>query len=574
MIRNFFSPPVFQNDEDNFRAKFINSFAIAGIFVLSLAMIPYFIEPGSDLTIFIVPALILILVLSLTLLRRGRINSSAWIIVTLGWLGIGFQALTADGVKDAIVLAFIAIGLLASIVISHRAGSLVILASIAVIALLAWREANGFFQPRAQDPTIYGRDLSFIFIITAILIYVSTNSLRDAIARANKSEADLRASNVSLRELNQTLEERVGTRTTELEQANRRNERRARQFEAIAQVARAAAANQTLEDLLALLVHVIGEKFEYYHAGIFLLDDKREYAELRAANSEGGRRLLSRNHRLQIGRTGIVGLVAATGEPRIALDVGTDAVFFNNPDLPETHSEMALPLKAAGLVIGVLDIQSTEQNAFSEDDIEVLSTLSDQVATAIQNALYYESTQQLLEEAQRVTGAYLQDSWESLKTRERLLGFVADGNTLKPAERSVDSAILSKVSKSDQPVVEDGEKPSLAVPLRLAGNLVGVLNIRLNEEHDWENDEIDIAKAVADRLSLALEAATLLETTQKRAEIERLTANITGKIGSTTQFDSILRTAAEELSQAFGGSEVVVQIQPASTSRETKQVTS
>lgn len=570
MIRKFFSPPAFESDEDNFRAKFINGFAWTVVGLLALAIIPYVMNPGSDLSVVILSGLIVVLLSSIALLRRGSVNASAWVIVTLGWLGIGFQAFTADGVKDAIVLAYIAIGLLASIVISHRAGSLVILASIAVIALLAWREANGFFQPRVQDPVIYGRDLSFAFLSIAILIYFSTTSLKDAISRATKSEESLRASNDSLRDLNQTLEQRVAARTAELEQANQRNARRARQFEAIAQVIKAAAANQSLEDIISLLVHVISEKFEYYHAGIYLLDGNREYAELRAANSEGGKRMLSRNHKLRIGQTGMVGYVAATGEPRIALDVGADAAFFNNPDLPDTHAEMALPLKSSGSVIGALDIQSTDRNAFTEEDIEILSTLADQVATAIQNAQYYESTQVLVEEAQRVTGSYLREAWRTLKSQDQVLGYVADGNTLKSSDQPIDSSLLSKVADESHLVVENGGKPSLAVPISIAGKVVGLMKVNLSEDHEWETDEIDIAKAVTERLSLALEAATLLETTQKRAEIERLTADITGKIGSTTQFDSILRTAAEELSQALGGSEVLVQIQAQPTEKNSE----
>ncbi|MCC6298544.1 MAG: GAF domain-containing protein [Anaerolineales bacterium] len=565
MIRKFLSPPVFENDEDNFRAKFINGFAWAGVALLTLGLIPYLISPGRSFIVFVLPILIVIFLVALYLLRRGNVLASSWLIVGLSWLGIAFQSFTSNGVRSSFVIAFIAIGLLASIVINSRTGGLILLASIGVIALLAFGEANGSIMPVTQPPFVYGRNLGLIFFAVFFLIYLSATSLRDAISRANKSEEGLQASNTSLRELNQTLEERVGIRTAELEQANRRNARRARQFEAIAQVTKAAAANQSLQDLLELLVRVIGEKFDYYHAGIFLLDDNREYAELRAANSDGGRRLLNRNHRLGVGQTGIVGIVAAAGEPRIAFDVGADAAFFNNPDLPDTHSEMALPLKAAGLIIGALDIQSTEHNAFSQDDIEVLSTLADQVATAIQSARYYETTQKLVEEAQRVSGSYLQDSWQSLKSQERLLGFVAVDSAVKPAERPIDTATYSKVAKSGQPTVENGETPRLVMPLMLAGNSVGILNINLNEDHVWESDEIDIAKAVAERLSLALEAATLLETTQKRAEIERLTSEITGKIGSTTQFDSILRTAAEELSQALGGSDVLVQIQPGTT---------
>jgi len=561
MIRKIFSPPLFDNDDDNFRAKFINGFAWVAIILLAFGLIPYLISPGGDLTIVVLTALMAVMFIALYLLRRGNVNASGWVIVILGWLGIGLQAFTADGVKDVIMIAFIAVGLLASIVISQRAGSVVILVSIGVIILLALREASGLFQARVQDPLIYGRDLSFIFVAITILIYFSTTSLMDAIRRAKQSEGNLRSTNERLHELNQTLEERVASRTEELEVANQRNERRAQQFEAIAQVAKAITSNQSLEELLPLLVHVTSDKFGFYHAGIFLLDENREFAELRAANSEGGRRMMDRKHKLGIGQTGIVGYVAATGNPRIALDVGADAAFFNNPDLPDTHSEMALPLRVSGDLIGVLDVQSTYSDAFKEEDVEALSTLADQIAIAIQNSRSYETMQKYLEVAQRTSGSYLQDSWRALKPQNQLLGYSISGNTLKPLDQSIDSAILAKVSKDGGSVIENGENANLAIPIRLAGIVVGVVNIKLPEDHEWEADEIDIAEAVADRLSLALEAATLLEATQKRAEIERLTADITGKIGSTTQFDSILRTAAEELSRVLGGSDVLVQIQ-------------
>jgi GAF domain-containing protein len=574
MIRRIFSPPLFNNDEDNFRAKFINGFAWAAIALLTLTLIPYMISPGGDLTVVVLSALIAVMLSALYLLRRGNVNASGWVIVILGWLGIGTQAFTADGVKDVIVVAYIAIGLLASIVISQRAGSVVILVSIGVIVALALREANGLFQARVQDPIIYGRDLSFAFITIAILIYFSTTSLRDAIRRANQSEGDLRSTNESLRELNQTLEGRVASRTAELEVANQRNERRAKQFEAIAQVARAITSNQNLDELLPLLVHVTSEKFGFYHAGIFLLDANREFAELRAANSDGGKRMMQRKHKLGIGQTGIVGYVAATGNPRIALDVGADAAFFNNPDLPDTHSEMALPLRVSGNLIGVLDVQSTESNAFNEEDIEILSTLADQVAIAIQNSRSYETTQKFLEEAQRTSGSYLQDSWRVLRSQNEVVGYSISGSNLKPLGNNMETTSLSKVAERGASVVEHGEHANLAVPIWLAGNIVGVVNVQLPETHEWEADEIDIAEAVADRLSLALESATLLEATQKRAEIERLTADITGKIGSTTQFDSIIRTAAEELSRVLGGSDVLVQIQTTTDSKETERAIS
>lgn len=574
MIRKFFSPPVFEREEDNFRARFLNNFMWVVLLLLIPSTILYIINPGDPYTVPILLSLIAFVLFSIVLLRRRYVNGSAWFAVLLLWLSIGGEAFLSDGVRDSLVPAYVVVSLLASIVISRGVGAVFALLSIPALLFLGWSESSGIIQPVLSKPNIYARDISFAYAAITALIYFSTTQLRNALTRATKSEANLRESNDALRDLNQTLEQRVSARTGELDQANQRNERRARQFEAIAQVTKAAAANQNLEDLLALLAQVIAEQFDYYHAGIFLLDDNREYAELRAANSEGGQRMLRRNHRLRMGETGIVGLVAATGQPRIALDVGADAAYFNNPDLPGTHSEAALPLKVSGSVIGVLDIQSAEHNAFSQDDIEALSTLADLVATTIQNARYYESTQELVEEAQRISGSYLRDAWSTLRSQERVIGYIADGNTLKRSSSNKDPLLFPRESNVAQSTIQHGEKPRIAVPISVAGQVVGVMNVNLNEEHEWEQDEIDISKAVADRLSLALEAATLLETTQKRAEIERLTASITGKISSSAQFDSILRTAAEELSHALGGSEVVVQIQPAPTTAKAEKAAS
>jgi GAF domain-containing protein len=506
--------------------------------------------------------LIIVMLVALYLLRKGHVDASGMSIVVLGWLGIGLQAYTADGVKDVIVVAYLALGLLASIIVSWRLGGIVILSSISVIWALALLQNNGYFTPSSQDPIAFARDLSFVFIAVTVLVYFSTTSLRDAIRRANASERDLSLSNQSLKELNQSLEDRVASRTTELQVANQRNERRARQFEAIAQVAHATISIQDEGALLAHLSQVISEQFGFYHVGIFLLDEQAENIVLRASNSEGGRRMLTRRHSFKISQAGIVSHVAALGTPRIALDVGTDAAFISNPDLPETRSELALPLQVAGQVIGVLDIQSKESNAFQPGDTEILSTLADQVAIAIQNARSYETTQKLLEEAQKTSGAFLQESWRLLQGQEQKFGYLVAGNTLKPLEKFVDSAQIRKAVTQGQAVIENGEIATLAVPIRLRGEVVGVVDIRVQDGHDWDPDEVDIAEAVADRLSLALESATLLRSTQRRAEIERITADIAGKISSTTRFDSILRTAAEELSRVLGGSEVLVQIQP------------
>jgi len=364
-----------------------------------------------------------------------------------------------------------------------------------------------------------------------------------------------------LRNLIGDLEQRVIARTTDFQIANQRNERRARQFEAVAQVARATTANENIDELLPRLTSVISDQFGFYHTGIFLLDENHENAVLQATNSEGGKRMLDRKHKLPIGQTGLVGFVSATGNPRIALDVGTDAVFFDNPDLPNTRSEMALPLHVAGEIVGVLDVQSMESNAFQQEDIEVLSTLADQVSIAIQNARSFESTQQLLQDAQKESRSYLQDAWRVSQSDEAYLGYRVSGNEIQNLNKQVDSDNAKKAIRIKQTIIENGQSASLAVPIRLRDEVIGIMDIRIPEEHEWDQDEVDITEAVAERLSIALESAMLLKSTQRRAEFERVTADISGKIGSTTQFNSILRTAAEELSRVLGGSDVLVQIQ-------------
>jgi PAS domain S-box-containing protein len=348
---------------------------------------------------------------------------------------------------------------------------------------------------------------------------------------------------------------------TERKRTGEALKQRAAQFEAIAEVARTIVSSQDMETLLPQITRFVSEKFGFYHVGIFLLDENREYAVLNAANSEGGKRMLHRGHKLKIGQTGIVGYVAATGAPRITLDVETDTAFFNNPDLPETRSEMALPLKVADEIIGVLDVQSVEPNAFQQEDAEVLSTLADQVAIAIQNARSYGTMQELLKEAQKTSGTYLGDSWHALRSQEQHIGYIVSEDTLKPLSKPVTSAKADRAIANKETVIENGISASITVPIRLRNEVIGVMDICVPEEHEWDPDEVDIVEAVAERLSLALETSLLVRTTQRRAEIERLTADISGKISAATQFDSILRTTTEELSHALGGSEVLVQIQ-------------
>lgn len=347
-----------------------------------------------------------------------------------------------------------------------------------------------------------------------------------------------------------SLEQRVAERTTELEQANQQVKRRAEQFEAIAQISRIIGSIQNQEELLARITRTISQYFGFYHVGIFLLDDNNQYAVLRAANSEGGKRMLKRGHRLEVGQTGIVGFVTSTGNPRIALDTGTDAVYFDNPDLPDTHSEMALPLKVGGQVVGALDVQSVEPNAFSREDINILSTLADQVSAALENARLHEEAQEALSKAEAAYRQLTSDTWSNIQRISPVAGYRFDGQKAEP---------LNKPANGTQP---ESQKEAFSVPMRLRGESIGRLRIKpATEGHQWSDDEIAIIQATAERVALAVENARLVFESQKRASKEQVIGEISTKISSAINLDNILQTTLREMGRILPGAEISIQVE-------------
>jgi GAF domain-containing protein len=206
-------------------------------------------------------------------------------------------------------------------------------------------------------------------------------------------------------------------------------------------------------------------------------------------------------------------------------------------------------------------VQSVEANAFNQEDVEVLSTLADQVSIAIQNARFFRESQKLLVEAQSATSNYIVEAWKVLRPTFARIGYQKSGTLIKPLEKLLDGEHIRQAVESGETVAQSS---NLTVPIRLHGQVIGVMNLQIPQNHTWNSDEVDIAEAVAERLSLAIETSTLLQASQHRADIERVTADIAGKLSSSSRFETILQTAAQELSRALGGSDVLVQLEPVS----------
>jgi PAS domain S-box-containing protein len=362
---------------------------------------------------------------------------------------------------------------------------------------------------------------------------------------------------------------------TERKETEAKLQRRALQLQAAAEVARDATTARDLDELLNRAVNLVRDRFGFYHAGIFLVDEQGEYAILTAASGQAGQAMLEHAYKLKAGETGIVGYVTSRGQPRIALDVGTDAVHFKNPYLPDTRSELALPLKAGGQVIGALDVQSQQPAAFDEEDVQVLQIVADQLAVAIQNLRLLRDMQQTVRELEVAYGRYTRRSWSAFaQGSNRPYGYRYRRLGIEPAVEQ--SAEAHEALQRGQPVVatfrpdnpaassaaqDNGQTvtSSLAVPIKLRGQTVGVLNLRFEEE-TVAQETISMVEEIAERLALVLENARLMQEAQSLVSREQRINLISSQVRSSISLDTILQNTVRELGRALGASRTFIQL--------------
>ena len=541
-ILKFLAPPVFPEDEEKTRAaELLNVILITQALLGLLSLAALLLGRTAPLQTYIVIVIFVSLMALLQIpMRRGFVTPVAYAAVALFTVALTFSIYTNGTIRAPAIILYTLTIIMSGLIISRQAAYWTAAINTVIFLILLWLEINGRLpEPVTRVNVQQGIIFALNAIVASLLLGLALRRVNDALVQARLGEEKLTT-------LNLELEQRVQERTVELEERTQQTRKRADQLEAIANVARSSAIAQNLVDLLTAIAREVSVRFRFYHVGVFLVDENHEYALLIAANSEGGQRMLKRGHRLKVGEQGIVGFVTFRGQPRIALDVGEEAIFFNNPDLPDTHSEMALPLQFGKNIIGALDIQSMEPNAFSREDLEIFSVLADQVSVAIQNTRAVEQAQRALKEAETASSQLTGQAWnqylENIKTR----GYRYDG--IKPeALKAVETAA--------------DEKDTLFIPVQLRGQTIGRLKLKPSDQkRTWTDDERVIMEATADRMALALESARLLDEAQKRAARESFLSEVGARLGASFQLDSILRDTVEELGQTLKGSIVSFQL--------------
>jgi PAS domain S-box-containing protein len=350
-------------------------------------------------------------------------------------------------------------------------------------------------------------------------------------------------------------------------------QRRARELETIGQVGRRIASILDLDELLVQVVEIIHEAFAYDRVNIFLIDEASGYAVLRSSSGEAGRLLTQKGLRLRIGSEGMIGWVAANAEVLLANDITAEPRYKPSPLLPTTRSEVSVPLLVGKRVIGVLDIQDDELNAFSEEDLFILRALGDQIAVAIENARLVEQTQRRAQgllalqrtsveiarrlESEQLLQAIVERATYLVRAKGGMLYMVEpDRKTLRVVvshnlDRDYSASairlgegVAGQAVETGEVTIGSAEPPfgtTIGVPLRRGGDVRGVLNI-FHEAGGltFSEDDVWLLNLFVSQATIALENARLFEELEQRVRELAALTEVSSSLNKALDLDEVL----------------------------------
>jgi GAF domain-containing protein len=549
-IRRWLAPPTFAGDgEKNRVARLANTILLATAVMITLASVVVvitlrnYIVMGATYVCLVVPV-----VIALFILRQGRVRAASLLTALMLWLVLVVMGFLFGGVVNTSFTTIVIVIMIAALLLGGRAGVIVAIWSFVAVTVTFVSEVIGILPPSlaVNAPINYWVTHTVNYAIAAMLLYLAMGNLTEAIQRAQRLavESDLQ------REQMQIL----------MQERTRDSERNASYLQATTAVAReSAAALGDTQALLARVANIVWGQFGSYHVGLYLLDEAAEWVELRAVSGVG-QELLDRGFRLRAGVEGMIGDVARRGVHRLAEDVTQDLMYIRKDEVPDTRSELVLPLQMRNQIIGVLDVQSTEARAFAEQDVVILQALADQVAIAISNARLVEQAQQVAEVERRAYGALTGEAWESLLRTSQALGFYSTEQTTAPAGDLWQPEMKAALQTGG--TVQDARNTRrLAVPVKVRDEVIGVIDFaKPGEGGAWTTEEIALVESLTGQLGIALDSARLYQDTQRAAARERVIGQVAGRIRETLDMEAMLRTAAEQMRQALALEDLVVRL--------------
>jgi len=424
---------------------------------------------------------------------------------------------------------------------------------------LIWREP----MPWSRFQTLYFAAYMVAIVITLIQ-WMFNASLSKALREAEEKRDEAVRSQTIIR-----------VQADELARANAPLQRRVFQLETALQIVQAVASILDPDKVLQRAVNLIRERFDLYHVGLFLIDRSGQWAVLRASTGEKEDQMRQPGYRVKVGDTSIVGWCTANAQLCTAPTPGATSIHGHQvtPTLSEIRSEMAIPLESYGHLIGALKVQSTEREAFPEEDVAVLQMVAQQVAIAIDNTQSLAEMRSRLQAVERRTRdyapterAYPISTQVALSYERTDHGGIHRASTTLPDELGELRAAVADALTNRQAVVQsdssDGrEEATLLTSIRLRDEALGVLGLHETDSgREWTDDEVALVEAVADQMALAIENARLLEETRGRAEREQLVGDITAKMQHANDMDMLMQNTIQELLTALNASHVAVHL--------------
>jgi len=445
-IRPYLAAPIFEDDEKTRTAFYLNAISLSAIGVLVLYLLVSNIAT-FDYTVstldFIFLGFIGLLLGARYAMTKGYVKPASHVVVGLIWLGLAYQAQSSDGIRDATVFAFFVVILMASLLLGIRVMFFYSALTILMAFGLVFLESSRAIEIVLDEPQNFVRDLTFIFVLFAIFLYLVISSLRNALLQARSNAQELQKSNEELLVLQADLEQRVANRTKALTTS--------------AEVSRRLATILDPGQLVGEVVNEVREAFDYYYAQIYLMDEAGENLVLKGGTGEPGALMVAHGHSLHLGR-GLVGRAAESNQPVLVSDTSQNPDWLPNVLLPDTKAEAAVPISVGDKVLGVLDVQHDQVNGLTEDDVTLLVSLASQAAISLQNARSYEESrrQAELESQVNVIGQKIQRSTtveDTLQTAIRELGIAIGASRVKASIRAgTDGSSTSEVLRTEPPV--------------------------------------------------------------------------------------------------------------------------
>ncbi len=324
-----------------------------------------------------------------------------------------------------------------------------------------------------------------------------------------------------------------------------RIQERIKHLEKGAEISRRLTSILDIDELFQYAINRIQSEFKFYYAHIYLLEKDTGDLVMVEGSGEVGKQLKARGHRLQFGQ-GIVGTVATTKEIFFSNDVAETPNFFRNPLLPDTQSELAVPLRKGDRVLGVLDVQSEEYGRFGAEDISMMQLIADQIAVAVENARLLTEMQAVLKEVQRLNQRLTRESWQTV---------TQDQNALPLGYRFVNGSVMPLYdSRATLDELDTESANALTMPLVLRGEVIGKVGLKRNGGLNWAREELAVVEAVANQVTMALENVRL--STEQEKTIVKLQELDRAKSEFLTSMSHELRTP---LNAILGFSELLVE---------------